>query len=131
VVTYSAQVNDLVGGWIVTDYPHPLSEHDNRPGGDQPFGTIVAECSTEFAAKLISHLLNTYEDGATFPACVRCIIVGRLGEESEEHPYHIDWSRVPESYRQQIVVYPDYRTNGAESMCRAHFNQAQGHDPAA
>lgn len=30
---WTAQVNDLVGGWIVTTYPHPLSAHDTRPDG--------------------------------------------------------------------------------------------------
>lgn len=59
---WTAQVNDLVGGWIVTDYPHPLSEHDNRWDGDTTKGGyIVAECWTERDACTIAMLLNEYQ----------------------------------------------------------------------
>lgn len=60
-LTWSAQINDLVGGWIVTDHPHPLSEHDHRPNGDHfQCGYVVAECMVEMDAKRIAALLNAY-----------------------------------------------------------------------
>lgn len=56
---WTVQVNDLVGGWIVTDYPYPLSEHDHRPDGDSGRrGYVIAECSGEIDARRIAALLN-------------------------------------------------------------------------
>lgn len=56
---WTAQVNDLVGGWIVTTYPHPLSEHDTRPDGDPTKrGMIAAECPTEVMAGRLAGFLN-------------------------------------------------------------------------
>ncbi len=56
---WSAQVNDLVGGWIVTDYPHPLSEHDTRLEGDpRRRGKVIADCVTHGDAVRIARLLN-------------------------------------------------------------------------
>lgn len=56
---WTAQVNDLVGGWIVTNYPHPYSEHDNRPDGDPyKFGYVIAECYARADAETIAGLLN-------------------------------------------------------------------------
>lgn len=64
---WSAQVNDLVGGWIVTSHPHPLSEHDLRPDGDSTKrGVIAAECSIKAYAILIAKLLNGHR-GGDFP----------------------------------------------------------------
>lgn len=62
---WTVQVDDTVGGWIVTTYPHPLSQHDTRPvseGGDpSKQGEIIAECHSLDDAKLIARLLNEYE----------------------------------------------------------------------
>lgn len=56
---WTMQVNDLVGGAIVTTYPHPLSEHDFRKDGDpQKRGYIIAECMTKSDAAEIAYLLN-------------------------------------------------------------------------
>lgn len=56
---WTAQVNDLIGGTIVTDYPHPLSEHDHRKDGDQEkCGYVFAECMTMADAGTIADLLN-------------------------------------------------------------------------
>lgn len=56
---WTVQVDDLVGGWIVTTYPHPLSAHDTRPDGDPTKrGEIIAECCTEEDGELIAGLLN-------------------------------------------------------------------------
>lgn len=56
---WSAQPNDLMGGYIVTNYPHPLSEHDTRNNGDpRKRGYIFAECYTREDAYLVAALLN-------------------------------------------------------------------------
>jgi hypothetical protein len=58
-VTWTVQKNDLVGGWIVADYPHPLSEWDNRRDGDATKrGFLMAECDYELAAEALCFLLN-------------------------------------------------------------------------
>lgn len=54
---WTAQVNDLVGGWIVTTYPHPLSEHVRDA---EWVGTVIAECPVEADARLIADLLNAH-----------------------------------------------------------------------
>lgn len=60
---WSAQVNDLIGGWIVTTYPHPLSEHDHRRDGDlSKRGVIACECVDRAYAILIAKLLNAYPE---------------------------------------------------------------------
>lgn len=57
--SWSAQVNDLIGGWIVTDYAAPHSAHDfNKDGDLTKRGYIVAECMTEKDASTIAKLLN-------------------------------------------------------------------------
>ena len=58
---WSVQVNDLVGGYIVTTYPHPLSQHDTRKGENKK-DRIAAECVSEQTAKRIANLLNRYGD---------------------------------------------------------------------
>lgn len=59
-MSWTVQVNDLVGGWVVTDYPHPLSEHDHRPENrsEPNFGYVIAECYDEDDARQIAALLN-------------------------------------------------------------------------
>lgn len=58
-MTWTAQKNDLVGGWIVTTYPHPYSQHDTRKYGDlTKRGKVIAEFCTEEDAQLIAGLLN-------------------------------------------------------------------------
>lgn len=63
---WTAQVNDTVGGFIVTDYPYPLSEHNHRPDGD-PYADptkrsyIIAEFALQKDAELIAKLLNEHE----------------------------------------------------------------------
>jgi hypothetical protein len=57
--TWTPQVNDLIGGWIVTTYPHPLSAHDVRPEGDpNKRGYVIAECMVKEDAEMIASLLN-------------------------------------------------------------------------
>lgn len=57
---WSAQVNDLIGGWIVTDRAIPMSQHDFNKEGFDPSkrGYVIAECMTETDARLIANLLN-------------------------------------------------------------------------
>jgi hypothetical protein len=56
---WTAQVNDLVGGAIVTTVPHPLSRHDFRPDGDDAMrGYVIAECMSMADADAIADLLN-------------------------------------------------------------------------
>jgi hypothetical protein len=56
---WTPQVNDLVGGWVVTTYPHSLAEHDSRPDGDPARrGYVIAECATFEDAEEIALLLN-------------------------------------------------------------------------
>lgn len=64
---WTAQVNDLIGGAIVTDYPHPLSEHDHRKDGNQEkCGYIFAVCMTMGDAGIIADLLNGAGTERTF-----------------------------------------------------------------
>lgn len=59
---FTVQVNDLVGGWIVTDYPHPLSLHDFLQG------VVLADCMAKEEAELLAGLLNAYiEVGGKLP----------------------------------------------------------------
>lgn len=64
---WSAQKNDLIGGWIVTTYPYPASEHETSGKSEAPSwdnrynlksGYIVADCMSELDAILIADLLN-------------------------------------------------------------------------
>lgn len=56
---WTAQVDDLVGGWIVTTYPYPASEHDHTLDGDPlKCGYIIAQCMTAEDAVAIAHQLN-------------------------------------------------------------------------
>ncbi len=66
---FTVQNNNLVGGFIVSSYPHPLSEHDHRPNGDPlKRGVIAAECITKPHAELLTGLLNAYlEVGGSIP----------------------------------------------------------------
>ncbi len=60
--TWTVQLNDLIGGFIVTDYPHPLSDYDTRPEGDKKKrGVIACECISQEAAEKIAQLLNEEE----------------------------------------------------------------------
>lgn len=66
--TWTVQPDDLVGGLIVTSYPHPLSAHDTRHDGDpSKCGAIIAECSDPRDAQLIADLLNA----SGIPECTR------------------------------------------------------------
>lgn len=56
---WTVQVNDLIGGWAVTTYPYPMSEHDFRVNGDQmKCGYILADCMVENDAIMVAMLLN-------------------------------------------------------------------------
>lgn len=59
-MTWTAQVNDLVGGWCVTNYPYPLSDHDFRKDGDPAKkGYVMADdfyCRED--AEVVARLLN-------------------------------------------------------------------------
>lgn len=55
---WSAQVNDLVGGWIVTTYPYPASDHVFNDIDSLKHGYIIAECMMEEDARRIAQLLN-------------------------------------------------------------------------
>jgi hypothetical protein len=63
-MTWYAQVNDLVGGWIVANKDLPLAEIDTRPeeyGGTMPDAYVIAECMCEPDARRIALLLNEEE----------------------------------------------------------------------
>lgn len=65
---WTVQANDLVGGWVVTNYPHPLSEHDMRKDGDPAQrGYVIAECMDWEDARTIAHLLNLHTDIRHWP----------------------------------------------------------------
>lgn len=54
-----AILNDLVGGWSVSNYPFPLSEHDHRIDGDPAKrGYVVADCMNREDAEVIAAILN-------------------------------------------------------------------------
>jgi hypothetical protein len=56
------QVDDTIGGFVVTSYPHPMSEHDFRKDGDPTKrGEVAAECRSEPMAQRIAGLLNASE----------------------------------------------------------------------
>lgn len=59
---WTAEVDDLIGGAIVTTYPKPASEHDNRKESDGgvPWhrGYIIAEFMTMEDAEVVARLLN-------------------------------------------------------------------------
>lgn len=66
---WSAQKNDLIGGWIVTTYPYPASEHDTTGRGEMPTwenrltakmkcGYIIADCISELDAIFLAEKLN-------------------------------------------------------------------------
>lgn len=78
---WTAQVNDLIGGWVVTTYPHPLSEHDHREEGDRlKCGYVVADCMTEADAVQIAAALNSrlYVPPLTDPKRWRWVQAGYL-----------------------------------------------------
>lgn len=54
--TWTVQINDVIGGWVVTTYPHPLSEH--HFGDPDRRGFVAAECVNRSYANLIARLLN-------------------------------------------------------------------------
>lgn len=56
---WSVQVDDTVGGWVVTTYPFPMSQHDFRPDGDPAKrGRVAAECQDEDTAWVIANYFN-------------------------------------------------------------------------
>lgn len=74
---WTAQVDDTVGGYIVTTYPHPLSAHDTRPDGDPTkCGRIMAECCCVEDAELVAGLLNK----AGVPECDRPVPMSNAPE---------------------------------------------------
>lgn len=59
--TWSAQPNDLIGGWIVTNLPIPMSEIDTRswPKFDPAKRAyVIAECFSHADAAVIADVLN-------------------------------------------------------------------------
>jgi hypothetical protein len=61
VPQWTVQVNDLIGGFIVTNHPHPLSEFDHRPDGAvENRGYIIAETIRKEDADDIAALLNIH-----------------------------------------------------------------------
>lgn len=56
---WTAQANDVIGGWCVTNYPHPLSKHDLRPNGDPTRrGYVIADMMSYSDAQEVARLLN-------------------------------------------------------------------------
>lgn len=58
---WTAQKDDLVGGFIVTNYPYPASEQSSRDLDSKtvvPNGYIIAECCNLLDAQLVANLLN-------------------------------------------------------------------------
>lgn len=57
---WSEQLNDTIGGWIVTTYPHPDSEQHyyDKHGKVHAYGYIIADCTSEQDANQIATLLN-------------------------------------------------------------------------
>lgn len=51
---WTSQLNDLVGGFIVTTFSQPLSQHGH--GAER--GYVIADCMTENDARMIAHCLN-------------------------------------------------------------------------
>lgn len=83
---WSAQVNDLIGGWVVTDYPHPLSAHE-EPGPGKVH--VIAECTTEHDAKYVALLLNAHEAAVMVPGEVDHMLrLALVGQRTEQ--YHMD-----------------------------------------
>lgn len=68
-VEWSAQRNDYIGGYMVTDYPWSATLHDLRFDGEkEKRGYNIAECMREEDARMIAALLN--EAGIT-PRSIR------------------------------------------------------------
>lgn len=89
---YTAQVNDVVGGHIVTTYPYPASQHDLQIDGDPlKKGYIVAECMTERDAQAIATDLNESkyvpEIAFTLPHKWRWVQAGYLEGTLRPSPY--------------------------------------------
>ncbi len=61
---WTAQVNDIIGGWIVTRYPRRLSEHPyfSSRSPQRKNDVVIAECMTEADAQRIADALNKAED---------------------------------------------------------------------
>jgi hypothetical protein len=57
-MTYYAQPNDLIGGWVVTLYDKPMSEH-NTTEGECP----IADFYDEDHAQNYAMVLNLASDG--------------------------------------------------------------------
>jgi hypothetical protein len=87
---WSAQKNDMIGGWIVTTYPHPASEHDFSGQGEKPTwenrhtaklrcGYVVADCLREQDAIFIATKLNSEK---------------YVPDEAQENPSYWRWVEV-------------------------------------
>jgi hypothetical protein len=79
-MTYYARPNDLIGGWIVTPYNKPMSEH-NTPEGECP----IADFWDEDHAKDYALMLNHAEDGNL----VYRTIERRCDGDCREHHSHV------------------------------------------
>lgn len=55
---WTSQINDLVGGYIVTTYPYPISDHVFNGIDSLKHGYVIADCMTEEDARRIAQLLN-------------------------------------------------------------------------
>lgn len=56
------QVDDTVGGFVVTDINIPVSAMDHRPNGDpEKKARILAECCTIDDAVVIAYAMNKIE----------------------------------------------------------------------
>ena len=63
---YYPVVNDLIGGYDVSEWDKPVSEHDTRPeGGEYTIGTFMTE---EWATR-VADALNHIEEGETIWIC--------------------------------------------------------------
>lgn len=52
-------INDVVGGYAVSNLDEPVSEHDLRKEGNpEKRGYVIADFMTEDDAKVVAHLLN-------------------------------------------------------------------------
>lgn len=68
-IVWTAQENDVIGGWCVTNYPHPLSEHDLRPNGNPArWGYVIADMMRHDDAQEVARLLNEAEVERLHPA---------------------------------------------------------------
>ena len=57
---WTVQVNDLIGGYIVTTYPYPLSQHQwkDENGSYLTYGYVIADVTKKEEGALIAKLLN-------------------------------------------------------------------------